>query len=245
MVTFSVDGLFSVRYYVRSPFGSGRCRRSEISCFTVTKSECEHGEGGPQAASGAAGTHLGTGSEAQLRGAAQAREGADGGHSRHPGPDRAGLRGDFGGGRGAPAVVRPVPRQAQGGALHDAGQAAGRTPDAAQAAHHRPGLPGLRGRLRRADHAAEHPAPRHEAERPARDLRDAEPGRAVHERRLRRHGAEHHGLPGGGSRRRRTVQRPSGHRGGGRFLLRQPRLLRSAPQAQDHHLLLPPPVQRA
>ena len=56
---------------------------------------------------------------------------------------------------------------------------------------------------------------------------------------VRRHGAQHHGLPGRRARARRAVRPDAGPRGGGRALLRQPRLLRPAAQAQDRDHRLP------
>ena len=58
-------------------------------------------------------------------------------------------------------------------------------------------------------------------------------GRAHLGRRVRRHRAQHHRLPGRRARARRAVRPDAGARRGGRVLLRQPRLLRPAAQAQD------------
>ena len=70
-------------------------------------------------------------------------------------------------------------------------------------------------------------------------------GRADDRRRLRRRGPEHHGLPRRRPRPRRALRRDAGRRRGDGVLLRQPRLLRPAAQAQDLDLRLRRPLQRA
>ena len=65
----------------------------------------------------------------------------------------------------------------------------------------------LRPRRRRADDAAERPAPLDRARRAAGGLRAARGGRADDRRRLRRHGAQHHRLPRRRHRARRAVRR--------------------------------------
>ena len=68
--------------------------------------------------------------------------------------------------------------------------------------------------------------------KPARRVR-APRRRGHHDRRrLRRHGSQHHGLAGAGHRPARAVRLHRRDPGGGRFLLRQPRLLEPAAQAQ-------------
>ena len=116
-------------------------------------------------------------------------------------------------------------------------------PDAA--AGDRRGLRALRPGRRGARHTAERPAPLARAGLAAGRLRSPRRGRALDRRRLRRHGAQHHRLPGAGPRARRAVRRLGRRRGGGRVLLRQPRLLRPAAQAQDHDRGLRARVQRA
>ena len=64
-------------------------------------------------------------------------------------------------------------------------------------------------------------------------LRPAARSRAHLGRRVRRHGAQHHRLPGRRSRARRALRPDAGARGGGGILLRQPRLLGPAAEAQD------------
>ena len=69
--------------------------------------------------------------------------------------------------------------------------------------------------------------------------------RAHLRRRLRRRRPQHHRLPGRRPRRRRALRHPADRRRGGRVLLRQPRLLEPAAQAQDHDRRLRRPLQRA
>ena len=64
-------------------------------------------------------------------------------------------------------------------------------------------------------------------------------------RRLRRHRAQHHRLPGAGDRRRRALRRHADRRRGRRPLLRQPRLGEPAAEAQVLDLRLRRPLQRA
>ena len=63
--------------------------------------------------------------------------------------------------------------------------------------------------------------------------------------RVRRRRPQHHRLPGRRPRRRRALRHPADRRRGGRVLLRQPRLLEPAAQAQDHGRRLRAPLQRA
>ena len=71
-------------------------------------------------------------------------------------------------------------------------------------------------------------------------------GRRPHDRgRLRRRRPQHHRLPAHRPRPRRALRRDAGARGGGGLLLRQPRLLGPAAQAQDHDLGVRAPLQRA
>ena len=142
-------------------------------------------------------------------------------------------------------MVGPVPRQAEDRDVHAARQAAGRTPDAGEAARDRRGLEPLRQGRRRARDAAEHPAPLARARAASRRLR-APRLRGHHDRgRVRRHRAQHHGLPAPGARARRALRLHADRRGGGRVLLRQSRLLEPAAQAQVLDLGVRRSLQRA
>ncbi len=71
-------------------------------------------------------------------------------------------------------------------------------------------------------------------------------GGRPHDRgRVRRRRSQHHRLPAHRARARRAVRRNADPRGGRRVLLRQPRLLGPAAQAQDHDLRVRAPLQRA
>ena len=175
---------------------------------------------------------LGPRLQAQPRRAHQARQGAARHPRRAPGADRRGLRGGARGGHRAAPVVGPLPRQAEDRHVHAARQAAGRLRRAGQAARDRRGLESLRpgvGELATRQNVQLHHLG---IGQPARGLR-APRRRGHHDRRrLRRHRAQHHGLAGAGHRPARAVRLHRRHPGGGRFLLRQPRLLQPAAQAQ-------------
>ena len=93
--------------------------------------------------------------------------------------------------------------------------------------------------------AADDPAPLPRARLPAGGVPPARRGRTDDRRRVRRRRPERDRLPCCRSRPRRAVRRHPGHRGRDEVLLRQPGLLRSAAQAQDHRLRLRASLQRA
>ena len=85
---------------------------------------------------------------------------------------------------------------------------------------------------RRARDTSERAAPPSGLGQPARRLRAPRRGGHHDRRRLRRHGSQHHGIAGAGHRSARALRLHRRDPGGGRFLLRQPRLLEPAAQAQ-------------
>ena len=164
--------------------------------------------------------------------------------ARHPRraarADRGRLRARGRGGHRPPQVVGPLPRQAEDRHVHAPRQAAGRRRRAGAAARDRRDLERVRPRRRRADDAAERPAPLARAREPARRVRAARRGRAHHRRRAAatpcatspaaRSPASH---TTSCSTRRRVLEEAAD------ALLRQPGLLRPAAQAQDHDRGLP------
>ena len=136
-------------------------------------------------------------------------------------------------------MVGPLPRQAEDRDVHAAGQDPRRDHLARAAARDRRDLEPSRARRRRALDAAERAAAFHRARRVARRLRAPPRGRAHLRRRVRRHGAQHHRLSARWPRPRRALRPDSGARRGRGVLLREPRLLRPAAQAQDRHHRVP------
>ena len=122
--------------------------------------------------------------------------------------------------------------------------AAGRL-TAAAAARDRAPLARPRQGRGRADDAAERAAAQPPARGAARGVRAAARRRADEPRRLRRHGARDHGVPGGRCRARRALRRDAGARRGASVLHRQPGLRRPPAQAQDLDLGVRVALQRA
>ena len=157
----------------------------------------------------------------------------------------AGYESVAGGGHRPPPVVGPLPRQAEDRDVHAARQAPERAPDAGEAARDRRGLEHVRARRRRARDAPEHPAPLARARAPARRLRPPRRGGDHDRRRLRRHRAQHHRLPGAGPRPGELFDCSPVVEEAAELLLRQPGLLRPPAQAQVHDRRLRRPLQRA
>ena len=149
---------------------------------------------------------LGARAQAQPGRAPEAGEGAARDPRRAAGADRRRLRERRRGGRRPAPVVGPLPRQAEDRHVHAPREGAGRAALAARAARDRRGLEPLRQGRRRALDAAEHPAALARAREAARRLRAPRGGGHHDRRRLRRHRAQHHRLPGAGPRRRRALR---------------------------------------
>ena len=157
----------------------------------------------------------------------------------------AGLRERGGGGHRPPAVVGPLPRQAEGRHLHAAREAAGGSLAGGKLRAIGEVANLFGARRRRALDAPEHPAALARAREAAGGLRAPRGGRNHERRRLRRHRAQHHRLPRPGdrrttscsTRRRSSTRRPR--------LLRQPRVGEPAAQAQVLDRRLRRPLQRA
>ena len=102
-----------------------------------------------------------------------------------------------------------------------------------------------RPRRRRADDAPDDPAPLYRARVAAAGVRAAPRRRPDDGGRLWRCGAQRDGLPGRRPRSRRALRRDGADAGDHLVLLRQPRLLRPAAQAQDHRCRMRASLQRA
>ncbi len=190
-------------------------------------------------------SRLGARLQAQPGRADQARQGAARHSRRAARADRAGLRGRRRGRHGPPAVVGPLPRQAEDRHVHAADQGAGGADLPRRPARGRRGVEPLRQGRRRALHPPEHPAALARPDEAARRLR-ASRRRGRHDRRrLRRHGAQHHRLPRAGNRGRRALRRVARRPRRRRPLLRQPRLGEPAAQAQVLDLRVRRSLQRA
>ncbi len=145
-----------------------------------------------------------------------------------------------------PAMVRAVPRQAEDRNLHDAGQDSRRNPDARRACapsvKSPSSLAATRANLTTRQNIQLHYITLDRFPEVFEKLKGAGPD---HAGRMRRRGAQYHRMPGGRRQPGRAFRRDRPAVGGGRLFLRQPRLFRPAPQAQDHHFGVPLPMQRA
>ena len=225
--------------------------RNESGAFAVSggrgeeEGQVTHERGARRTQIGREGTaHARARAQAQLRRADQAREGPARHARRAPGADRRGLRVGTRGGPRPAQVVGALPRQAEDRDVHAPDQAARGPGDSRAAAGRRRALPSVREDRGRALDAADDSAPLPRARLAAGGVPPPRRGRTDDRRRVRRRGPQRDRLPRRGSRARRAVRRHSGHRGRDDVLLRQPRLLRPAAEAQDHRLRLRAPLQR-
>ena len=172
--------------------------------------------------------------QAQPGRAAEAREEPARDARRAAGADRDRVRRHRGGRHRPPQVVGPVPRQAEDRHVHAADQDARAGESRPSSCADRRALERARARRRRADDAPDDPAPLPAARLPAEifdRLRERRPddGRARAATRC----ATSPAAPSPASAPRRALRRHSPARRGDELLLRQPRVLGPASQAQD------------